>query len=387
MSDRKVLNQYIPVDYDPSLIPKGLHKRPHQYKTRVMLPFNVQCTSCNHFMYRGRKFNAKKETSDQKYLGISIFRFYLRCENCANEITFLTDPQNFNYTLERGAVRMFEYALEKEQALRKIREEKERDEKGDVMKMLENRTLDSLRERQLVETLDELEDLRKQQEFVNVLDAIENRKKEEEDRLLRQQREFEEEDEAEISRLFGGGDDALSARNAQLVQLTSTVSRGTVSFSSTTSTPSNDDELEEYESEDEDSMMFGAANRDEAFSNTINTLKLTIFKRKEHQKSLDMDKEKKDEGKTDKEYDMKNNAHPAKKQRLTESVAAPTIPKAGSFFVSNPLLAKTSSTPASNSGLSFFATKPQPRPESQPKVSAQPSASVSSLLSGYSSDD
>ena len=102
MSDRKVLNQYIPVDFDPSLIPKRLYKRPHQYKTRIMLPFNVQCSACNHFMYRARKFNAKKETSDQRYLGIAIFRFYFRCENCANEITFLTDPQNFGYTLEKG---------------------------------------------------------------------------------------------------------------------------------------------------------------------------------------------------------------------------------------------------------------------------------------------
>ena len=30
-------------------------------------------------IYKGRKFNARKETTDEKYYSISIIRFYIRC--------------------------------------------------------------------------------------------------------------------------------------------------------------------------------------------------------------------------------------------------------------------------------------------------------------------
>lgn len=40
-------------------------------------------------MYKGRKFNARKETAiGETYLGIQIYRFYIRCPKCLSEITF-----------------------------------------------------------------------------------------------------------------------------------------------------------------------------------------------------------------------------------------------------------------------------------------------------------
>jgi hypothetical protein len=93
MSERKVLNKYIPPDFDPSQLPKG--KRPkvshlrsitnqsfppptahHMYiavaasaetnlcgvgmvwqggqvTVRIMLPMSVQCSSCNEYVYKG----------------------------------------------------------------------------------------------------------------------------------------------------------------------------------------------------------------------------------------------------------------------------------------------------------------------------------------------
>jgi len=98
MGDRKVTNKYIPADFDPKKIPRGkkLSEKDGTVPVRMMLPFSVQCSTCNTFLYRGRKFNSKKEPMggpDGKYLGITRFRFYIKCTHCSRHITFLTDPK------------------------------------------------------------------------------------------------------------------------------------------------------------------------------------------------------------------------------------------------------------------------------------------------------
>ena len=76
---------------------------------------------------------------------------------CSAEITFKTDPKNTDYAAEHGASRNFEpwreeRAVEEEDRLAKLEEEE-----NNPMKALENRTVDSKRE---MDILDALQDIR-----------------------------------------------------------------------------------------------------------------------------------------------------------------------------------------------------------------------------------
>ncbi|CAI4210360.1 unnamed protein product [Parascedosporium putredinis] len=112
MSERKVLTKYYPADFDPSELTRKRKPKqagPKIQPVRLMAPFSMRCTSCGEFIYRGRKFNARKETPvDERYLGIQIVRLHIRCTRCSSEITFRTDPKNNDYAMVKGAVRNME---------------------------------------------------------------------------------------------------------------------------------------------------------------------------------------------------------------------------------------------------------------------------------------
>jgi len=124
----------------------------------LMAPFSMRCNTCGEYIYKGKKFNARKETVEgEDYYGIKIFRFYIKCTLCSAEITFKTDPKNTDYQAEHGASRNFEpwreeKAVEEEDRLAKMEEEE-----NNPMKALENRTVDSKRE---MDILDALQDIR-----------------------------------------------------------------------------------------------------------------------------------------------------------------------------------------------------------------------------------
>ena len=162
MGERKVLNKYYPADFDPSLVPRGkaLSKKDGTVPVRMMLPFSVQCSTCNTFLYRGRKFNSKKEPMggpEGRYLGIQRFRFYIKCTHCSRTVSFLTDPKNTDYEMESGGTRNYEVYKDKERTEEEMAQEKEKGEKEDPMKALENRVLESQRE---MADLDNLEEIR-----------------------------------------------------------------------------------------------------------------------------------------------------------------------------------------------------------------------------------
>lgn len=95
MSERKVLNKYYPPDFDPSKIPRRRGPKNSQQVVRLMAPFSMsvlvhlsgndylanlldvcrRCNTCGDYIYKGKKFNARKETVEgEDYYGIKIFR-------------------------------------------------------------------------------------------------------------------------------------------------------------------------------------------------------------------------------------------------------------------------------------------------------------------------
>ena len=117
MSERKAINKYYPADYDPQEAEKAARKLAKQLKNknngsvtvRLMTPFSMRCSKCDEFIARSRKFNAKKEPLQERYLAsVRMFRFTLRCPRCSGAITFRTDPASADYVMEAGGVRNFE---------------------------------------------------------------------------------------------------------------------------------------------------------------------------------------------------------------------------------------------------------------------------------------
>ena len=76
MGERKVMNKYFPPDFDPSKIPRTKKDAlPTNFTVRMMLPMSVRCTTCGEYMYKGKKFNSRKEDvegPEGEYLGIKV---------------------------------------------------------------------------------------------------------------------------------------------------------------------------------------------------------------------------------------------------------------------------------------------------------------------------
>ncbi|CAO3619126.1 unnamed protein product [Cunninghamella echinulata] len=153
MSERKVLNKYFPPNFDPSKIPKQKKPKDQQHKVRLMAPFSMQCESCGEYIYKGKKFNARKETvQGEKYLSIQVFRFYIS-----------------DYVAENGVSRNFEpWRGDDGTPLENDNDEGEED----AMASLESRTLDSKREMEIMDALDEIRTRNARSERVNVDDVL-----------------------------------------------------------------------------------------------------------------------------------------------------------------------------------------------------------------------
>ncbi|GAA5834085.1 hypothetical protein JCM5353_002060 [Sporobolomyces roseus] len=221
MSERKVLNKYFPPDFDPSKIPRRKMPKDKQQVIRLMAPFSMRCTTCGEYIYKGKKFNARKETvQGEEYYGIKIFRFYIKCTQCSAEITFKTDPKNSDYNAEHGAQRNFE-PWRKEEGEKEIDKldllEEEEARANNPMEALENKAIDSRREMDILDALQSIKSRNARLERAaatgdeeKILDrvssAVEIGDREVEQKLSdfeKQRKKDEEEDEEEVRRVFG----------------------------------------------------------------------------------------------------------------------------------------------------------------------------------------
>uniref|UniRef100_A0A3B0N803 Splicing factor YJU2 n=1 Tax=Theileria annulata TaxID=5874 RepID=A0A3B0N803_THEAN len=150
MSERKVLNKYIPPDFDPDALlrykkvlkseilrkesPLALKLKYGNSKLmniRMMYPFTFRCESCRDFTYVGTKFNSRVQRLDNDtYLGIVKWRFFGKCPNCKHEIVFKTDPKNSDYTLESGGTRTYDANKDQQQILQQLNQQQ--DEKNEM---------------------------------------------------------------------------------------------------------------------------------------------------------------------------------------------------------------------------------------------------------------
>lgn len=171
MAERKVLNKYYPPDYDPSKIPR-ISKKNKQNDVRIMAPFNMKCNTCDNYIANATKFNAKKETiEDKTYNNLKIFRFYIKCPRCMTPIIFKTNPKEQGYEVEHGATEHFKAAKLAEKQAREEAEAEEEEEKINPMKHLENRTKASKQQMEASEHLQSLRALKYRHSRVD-LDAL-----------------------------------------------------------------------------------------------------------------------------------------------------------------------------------------------------------------------
>lgn len=202
MGERKVLNKYYPPDFDPAKLPKLSIPKERQYVVRLMAPFTMRCLTCGNYVYKGKKFNSRKETAiGEKYLGIQIYRFYIKCPQCLSEISFKTDPKNTDYVIDNGAYRTFQAERIAEMEEERVIQEKEEDEANNPMLALENRTKESKQEIDVLDALEEIRDYNARNAQVKFDDLLGKHFEDE----IQEETELLERDQAEANQAFDSG--------------------------------------------------------------------------------------------------------------------------------------------------------------------------------------
>ncbi|KAF0985179.1 hypothetical protein FDP41_000218 [Naegleria fowleri] len=301
MAERKVINKYYPPTFDPKLIPRRKIATTNQVKIRMMLPMTIQCTVCGEFMYQGKKFNSRKETvHGEDYLGLKVFRFYIRCTRCASEVTFKTDPKNSDYVAEHNCVRSYpSHARVHEDINAQLHDHGE-----DAMKKLENKTLDSKQEIEDLDILDSIKTIKQLHNKISADSLLEKlqieQQFEEEEAKSSAEHEFNEDELREIQEFSRGhkrvqveDDDDLedgipSQQNntADIQSVSETSSSSSPELSSQSSTTKKRDQIENNgmtsSSSEELTDMSNSKKRDSSF---LKDLEVQTVQKKKKKKS------------------------------------------------------------------------------------------------------
>jgi hypothetical protein len=153
---------------------------------------SVRCTVCGEYIYRGKKFNSRKETvQGEEYLGIKIFRFYQKCPNCAVEFSFKTDPKESDYLSEFNCTRNFEPWKARDAAADEVKKMRQEEDEGDAIRALENKTLDSKIEMDITDALDEIRALNARNAKVDAEQLLQERRERERQLSADEERELQ----------------------------------------------------------------------------------------------------------------------------------------------------------------------------------------------------
>ena len=173
MSERKVQNKYISKYFNHEKLVKIRKAEEKQHNVRMMLPFSIKCNTCLNYFKICTKINMRKETcQNESYLGIPIYRLYMKCITCYSEISMKTDPKNHDYTLEHGAVRLYESWKDNRASEGLLKEMRENDEEGNNMKLLEYKTYDSKKEMMALEKIEEIREISKRNGRMDIDEVI-----------------------------------------------------------------------------------------------------------------------------------------------------------------------------------------------------------------------
>lgn len=220
MSERKVLNKYIPPDFDPSQLKRVKNRDktgPKQQTVRLMTPFSMRCNNCGEYIYKGKKFNARKEDTLEQYYSVKIYRFHIKCTRCSSGITFRTDPKNADYAAESGAQRNFEPWRTEPAAEDDDETELDKLEKEEsAMEQLESKTMDAKKEMEIDDMLDEIRMRNAQHQRVGVDSLIAKLERDREMEEIKAREatvdRAEEEDRQRAKAVFSGDNGSIVRR-------------------------------------------------------------------------------------------------------------------------------------------------------------------------------
>lgn len=215
MSERKSINKYFPSEYEAG---KEKHKQAKKVEptVRLMLPFSMVCLKCSSYIPNRRKFNARKKTTGEDYLGIKIIRFTFRCPQCNFELTFETDPKNGDFKCVDGCRKNYEkkdVAVPVKENVQQMIERLEKEAEEELLQR-EKANKSKMGVKDAETAIEQLEYRLEQQEKERILgeqleDIQENQLKQREAEALISKRKIERDDydeEQEAKRAFKGRD-------------------------------------------------------------------------------------------------------------------------------------------------------------------------------------